>query len=164
MPKHKYPERKSKYTKEILEPIVQSSFSYREVMRKLGLGDDGGHKKLREQISLCDTSHFQGQSWSRGRNLPRKTNEQFFVKGSLTSSWSIRNALFSRGIKEKKCESCDGIEWCGKPIPLEVHHKNGDSTDNRLENLEILCPNCHYFTDTYKTKNRKPVYSNGKEG
>ena len=43
----------------------------------------------------------------------------------------------------------------GKPIPLEVNHKNGIGNDNRLENLEILCPNCHYFTENYKSKNRK---------
>ena len=43
----------------------------------------------------------------------------------------------------------------GKEIPVEVHHIDGDKLNNTLENLQILCPNCHYFTDTYKSKNRK---------
>ena len=43
----------------------------------------------------------------------------------------------------------------GKPIPLELHHINGINTDNRLENLKFLCPNCHAFTDSYRGKNSR---------
>jgi hypothetical protein len=53
----------------------------------------------------------------------------------------------------KKCMVCNGTEWFGKPMPLELHHLNGKSKDNSIENLMIICPNCHTFTDTYKSKN-----------
>lgn len=65
---------------------------------------------------------------------------------------NIRNRLLSEGIKEHKCECCGLTEWLGHPISLELHHLNGIHTDNRLENLQVLCPNCHAQTDNYSGK------------
>ena len=59
------------------------------------------------------------------------------------------------GYKECRCEKCGNTEWFGKPIPLELHHINGDNNDNSLENLQMLCPNCHAFTYNYGGKNQK---------
>ena len=62
----------------------------------------------------------------------------------------IKGKLIREGLKENKCEICGLInEWNGKPLVLQLHHINGNHTDNRLENLQILCPNCHSQTDTY---------------
>ena len=55
----------------------------------------------------------------------------------------------------RECQCCHNTTWLGKPIPLEIHHINGDKTNNSDDNIMILCPNCHYFTDNYKAKNRK---------
>jgi len=56
-------------------------------------------------------------------------------------------------IRTRKCEICNAVEHTEKPIPLEVDHISGDHTDNRLENLRLICPNCHSLTETYKNKN-----------
>ena len=80
------------------------------------------------------------------------TYEQYITYGKVQSN-KLRKKLLREGLKEPKCEHCGNSVWMGQPIPLELHHKNGDNTDNRLENLELRCPNCHYFTETYKTKN-----------
>ena len=57
------------------------------------------------------------------------------------------------GIFENKCDECGITDWNGKPLVCQLHHKNGDSTDHRRENLEMLCPNCHSQSKTYCGRN-----------
>lgn len=65
----------------------------------------------------------------------------------------IRNKLLREGYKEYKCECCGLTEWLGQPIPLEVHHKDGNAYNNVIENYQLLCPNCHAQTDSYRGRN-----------
>ena len=65
-----------------------------------------------------------------------------------------RRSLLLRN-RGHQCEKCSRIRWNGKPIPLEMHHKDGDSKNNSEKNLELLCPNCHAQTDNFKNKSRK---------
>lgn len=58
-------------------------------------------------------------------------------------------------IRGHQCECCKNTEWLGQPITLQVHHKDGDKTNNTLENLQLLCPNCHSYTDNFGSKNNK---------
>lgn len=58
------------------------------------------------------------------------------------------------GYKEYICEKCKRTEWEGEPISLELHHMNGDNRDNRIENLQLLCPNCHAQTDNYRGRKK----------
>ncbi len=73
--------------------------------------------------------------------------------GVWHQSHNLKTRLIRAGIKGAFCEDCGLAAWSGKPIPLELHHVNGDSTDNRIENIRILCPNCHAQTPTYRGKN-----------
>lgn len=70
-------------------------------------------------------------------------------------SHPLRKRLIKDKILEPKCYSCEGTEWLGKPIPLELEHIDGNKYNHKRENLTLLCPNCHTFTPTYKSKNLK---------
>ena len=70
-------------------------------------------------------------------------------------TYKLKNRLFKAGLKENKCEICGISEWLGQSIKCELHHKDGNRTNHRLENLQILCPNCHSQTGTYRALNIK---------
>ena len=73
----------------------------------------------------------------------RKTAIEYINSSSQTQPYKLKLKLFEDGIKEKKCEKCDLTKWLDVEIPLEIHHIDGDRYNNQLENLMILCPNCH---------------------
>lgn len=69
-------------------------------------------------------------------------------------SYKLKNKLINAGLKENKCECCGITNWRGKPINFELHHIDGNSSNNSLSNLQILCPNCHSQTDNFRSKKR----------
>lgn len=66
----------------------------------------------------------------------------------------VKAKLIEAGLKENKCEECGISEWNGKPLVMHLDHVNGKSDDHRLDNLRMLCPNCHSQTETYAGKNK----------
>ncbi len=72
--------------------------------------------------------------------------------GGGASPYIIRRWLIK--VRGCKCERCNGDSWLGKPMPVEVHHVDGNFTNNSIANLELLCPNCHSITPTYRAKNK----------
>lgn len=83
----------------------------------------------------------------------RKPIEEMFRPGVNRNHLRLR--LLADGLKEARCEQCGLTEWRGRPAPLQLHHINGDGRDNRPENLQILCPNCHSQTDSWGGRNRR---------
>lgn len=148
----------SKYTEEQFIEAVKKSYSYSGVCREIGISPKGGNlntvKKKIEQLNL-DASHFTGQGWNKGKtsethsSIKKKDTSEILIENSGWTSSNIRNRLLKEGLKEHKCECCGRSEWMGVPIPLELHHINENHYDNRLENLLILCPNCHALTDSH---------------
>jgi len=138
------------------------SSSYRQVIAKLGLVEAGGNysqiKKYIREYNIS-TSHFSGMGWSRGmkfaNRIPFQSLESILVKNSFFQSFKLKKRLFKEGVKQQKCEKCG---WCEMSldgrIPLELDHVNGDKYDNRLENLRVLCPNCHSLEPTHRGLNK----------
>lgn len=83
-----------------------------------------------------------------------KPASEYLHKDSKIQSHKLKEKLIRDGIKEAKCEICKNHMWMNKPIPLELDHINGDHFDNRLENLQILCPTCHAQQPTNSGKNK----------
>ncbi|MBR4977846.1 MAG: HNH endonuclease [Bacteroidales bacterium] len=151
----------SKRTIEDFKDAVAHSFSIAGMCRHLGLRPSGGNYKLMhnaiDKYNL-DTRHFRGQGWNVGLNFkpnPAISIDKILVKESTFQSYKLKNRLLNEGLKSHICECCGLKTWQDKQIPLELHHINGDNRDNRLENLQLLCPNCHALTDSYRGKNNK---------
>lgn len=78
---------------------------------------------------------------------------ELFVNPSNRQSNKIRRRLLYENLKEYRCERCKLTEWNGDPIPLELSHVDGNKFNNLLSNLELICPNCHAQTESYRGKN-----------
>ncbi len=67
----------------------------------------------------------------------------------------IKGRLIGAGLKRDECELCGLTSWRAAPISVQLHHLNGDPDDHRLENLQLLCPNCHSQTDNFCGRKRR---------
>ncbi len=155
-----------KYTKEILENLANSSKSFAEVTRKLGIHYNGGsfgYLKSRFQLFGIDFNHFTKQGTNDGSK-----SKAYFINRQIKTSHLVlkpegatrtRTHLLKRDLLDQGvsyvCYKCGQLpEWKGKPLTLQIEHKNGKPWDNRQENLEFICPNCHTQTDTFGPKNK----------
>lgn len=89
------------------------------------------------------------------KNRIKSTLQEYLDSSINIQTNKIRIKILEEGIKEYKCELCGNSKWLDKPIPLEVHHKDGNRNNNIIENFILLCPNCHTQTDSYRGKNCK---------
>ncbi len=93
-----------------------------------------------------------------GLNLMTLSSFKEYISSGGMCRHSIKIKLLREHLKEEKCERCGLTEWLGNPIPLELHHKDGNNCNNELSNLELICPNCHSLTDNYRGKNCRVFY------
>lgn len=154
-----------KYTKEIMQEAVNGSYSIADVCKKLNLKPRGSNyytvKNNCKKFGI-DISHFVGSDWHKNPN-----NDKYMIKidnilqaDTNYKPSSLKNRLIELGLKEDKCEICGTSSiWMDKPITLELHHINSDHFDNRIENLQILCPNCH----SQQKNHRKPKINHKKD-
>ena len=96
----------------------------------------------------------QGSKNIKTFNHPKYMPYIEYIKVGNVQTNKLRIKLIKEGLKLPICERCKNSKWEGQQIPLEVHHIDGDKTNNKLENLQLLCPNCHSLTETYRGANR----------
>lgn len=136
---------------------VSISKSWTELLTKCGYNNTGNKKtivKRMEEMKL-DYSHLPIGYYSSSKSLLKFSNDLVFcVNSTYIYGKEIKNRLYNDFNWERKCNKCNLTEWMGQSMPLELEHKNGIHNDNRIENLELLCPNCHALTPTYRGRNK----------
>lgn len=156
------------WTDEQLTQAVADSESIREVLIALNLkpNSGGAFQNIRKRIAELglDTVHFTGQYGSHRGHFNQGTFNyvpaEAYLKEKTPSVPSIRSSalrekILSEGLLPDQCDTCKLTEWQGKPIPLELHHKDGNHNNNEMSNLCLLCPNCHAQTKNYGSKNTR---------
>lgn len=140
------------YTDEDIIFHAAAVYSIAGLLQKLNLKVAGGNycniKRKLHNLNV-DTSHWTGKAWCKDKKLKDWAN--------YTQAASIKPHLI--GLRSHKCELCQLTTWQNQPIPLELHHVDGDRTNNTLENYQLVCPNCHAMTDNWRGRNAKSAVS-----
>lgn len=145
-----------------LKEVVANSFSITDALRNMGYTNprtkhtrDCFKKRIEEEG--IDTVHFDTHRKNGVSNNVKRSLSDILIENS---TYSNRSSLVKRMIEEcvmeYKCVGCGNEgQWNGKPLSLQLDHVNGISNDHRIENLRLLCPNCHSQTETFAGRNNK---------
>lgn len=151
-----------KYTETQFVDAVKNSFSIAEVLRALNLAYAGGSYKTfyaTVKILNLDISHFKGKGYLKNKKniwIFKIPLENILVFNSTyTNTSSLRRRLIKENIFKNECSKCKIINWEGQKLSLHLDHVDGNNTNNLIENLRLLCPNCHSLTATYCGRNKK---------
>lgn len=156
-----------KINKEDLQILYNQNSSTSAILKTLGIkAKSGNFKTIQKRIiedNIClkkfNTNKEKANKEQRSKNFWKAFPlEQILVENSTYCRQTLKKRLIKEGLLENKCEIC-GMppEWQNKELALQLDHKNGISTDNRLINLRLLCPNCHSQTDNYAGKKNKKI-------
>lgn len=138
--------------------LVTQSFTIKEILIKLNKTySAGNYRTLHNRLKLenIDISHIRNTTKTSNstKSLPL---EEVLIANSTYKTFCLKKRLLKLGLLESKCSECQlSTNWNNKPLSLQLDHINGINNDNRLENLRMLCPNCHSQTDTYSGKGTK---------
>lgn len=153
------------YTPIELQKLLDESNGYADVLRKLGMNEHGANprtlKKVIAEYNLDETKLNENRHnlFSRCSEYANKANVKYSLNDILAGkhpgyqSGRLLERLIEEGYKERKCERCGIVDWMGQKITFHLHHRDGDHDNNKLENLESLCPNCHSQTNNFAGRN-----------
>lgn len=152
-----------KWTDEQFVEAVRNSNSIAQVLGALGLKVTGANYKTFSITATrlgIDHSHFQGKAYLKGKTHSwnaKSFKDILVLNSSFNNSAHLKRRLIKAGLLEDKCSICGQLPfWNGKPLVLQLDHINGSNTDNRIENLRIVCGHCHSQTETFAGRNRWP--------
>lgn len=141
-----------------IKKAVAKSTCYSDSLRFLDVSPNSGNiKHLQRWIEKLNlsTDHFVESRGAKRFHQKQPLKEILVKRSTFANTSRLKQRLIQEGLLEYKCCSCGNTHWLGQPITLQLDHINGNRTDNRLENLRLMCPNCHSQTETYAGKNSK---------
>jgi hypothetical protein len=151
-----------RYSEADARVAIAASRSYAEALRRLGMRAGGGNWRTLQRYATSvwhiPVDHFdpfaaQRAAMGRGR-IPARPLAELLTEDSRCSRGSLKRRLYASGLKQRQCELCgQGEQWRGRRMALILDHINGVGSDNRLENLRIVCPNCAATLDTHCGRN-----------
>jgi hypothetical protein len=133
---------------------IQSRYNWQDVQRYYDAGHSITDCQMRfgfARATFVDAAK-RGLVATRSQAAPLET---YLVRGRAVNRTHLKRRLLAAGLKENRCERCGIDAWLGEPLSMALHHINGDGLDNRLENLALLCPNCHAQTPNFSGRNRR---------
>lgn len=154
---------KYRQTKDEISKAILRSTTWAEACRALGRNDRGGNQVYLKRKAILlgiDFFHFKGKQWSRNKSFNKIPIESYLSNDKYITSHKLRKKLVLEGLKKEVCEICGICEWMGKKAPLELDHKDSNRFNNNLDNLQIVCPNCHAL----ETLSRKTNSLDGETG
>ena len=116
-----------------------------EACRTLGL-HPSTFRRIAKRLGCYIPNQYNRPEYQPHGNSREDIMEKYLSNKQCIAPAKLRKYLIMHDIKESKCEICGLSEWLGKPIPLELHHKDHNRYNNALDNLQILCPTCHAQT------------------
>lgn len=111
--------------------------------------------KTAKRILVSQFNNYKGNQSGKGYSKVKSTSatlDDYLSNKVYISSYKLKLKLLNAAIKSEVCESCGLTIWLDKPIPLELHHIDGNPYNNFLTNLLLICPNCHALSDNYRVK------------
>ncbi len=146
---------KRKWSDSQLREAVRKSVSYSQILREIGLSTSPGNfKTIQKYITALgiDISHLKGKGHGTSKLKNARELHEYLVEGGPQIGSSIlKKKLLRANVLKSECDECGNTgSWNGKPLCLQLDHKDGNPSNNSITNLRILCPNCHSQTDTFK--------------
>ena len=153
----------SKYTNKEIKDILNESKSLKESILKFGYkrANSGTYNIIKKECKLRNIDIPKYNYFGEGLIefiKKEKDNSEIFIENSDYSRSSLKKRIIRDYLIEYKCSGCGLDKWNNKYISLHLEHINGINNDNRIENLTLLCPNCHSQTDTFSGKKNKIFY------
>lgn len=170
-----YGSRPRRWSDDDLRSAAHGATSMRQVLLRLDLTATSRNYERVEKYAGLAGVHLPPRRKDKRRSAPQTLPapsaarrrggkpaalEDLLRKGTAVKNSVLKRRLIEAGLLEEECAECHtGPEWNGKPLTLQLEHKDGDSTNNELENLELLCPNCHSQTETFCRRKPEEISS-----
>lgn len=149
------------FDKTELQNTLDLSSGYVDALRRFGIGGSSSIKTLKNiikeyNLSIDNMEKNRLNAIDKGRRTNNIPLSEILVKDSNYKNISrLKIRIFSEGLKSNKCDICGIEKWMDRDITMQLHHINGVNNDHRLENIQILCPNCHSQTENFCGANNK---------